>query len=315
MVDLILNENMKIYRRWRSWVMVGLLLVVVMTGSIMDWYYDRQAAPNYNWQEQVTLELEQYQKSLNDTEMSGEAQEYIEQRMAISEYYLAENIQPHQYTMWNAINGMAGLVIMITLLTIIVAGESLAGEFSSGTIKMLLIRPVNRSKIFLAKYITVILFALLLLLILFVSSVLVNGVLYQFEHLDLPLVTVNDDGQVVERNMIANLWNTYFLNGVATIIFVTMAFMISAAFRSSAMAIGISLFSLFAGSMFSNIVRIYDWGKYVLFSNIDLTQHLAGNKPYQEGMTLGFSITVLLVYYLVFMFVAWSVFTKRDVAA
>ena len=33
-----------------------------------------------------------------------------------------------------------------------------------------------------------------------------------------------------------------------------------------------------------------------------------------DGMTLGFSITVLIVYYLVFIGLAWISFTKRDVA-
>lgn len=85
------------------------------------------------------------------------------------------------------------------------AGDSLAGEFSTGTIKLLLIRPASRLKILLSKYASMIMFGLLLLVILFVVSVSVNGLLYRFGHVDLPLVTVDADGRVVEKHMVANL--------------------------------------------------------------------------------------------------------------
>ena len=56
--------------------------------------------------------------------------------------------------MWDGINGSASMVLVITVFTIIIAGDILAGEFSSGTIKLLLIRPANRLKILIAKYIS-----------------------------------------------------------------------------------------------------------------------------------------------------------------
>jgi ABC-2 type transport system permease protein len=216
--------------------------------------------------------------------------------------------------MWDGIYGSADLIILITLFAVIVAGDSLAGEFSSGTIKLLLIRPSNRLKILVSKYLSTILFGLGLLVTLFIISVLVNGILYQFGSMDLPLITTNEDGQVVEKNMVANLWKTYLLNVISTVMFVTMAFMISAAFRSSAMAIGISIFALFAGHMLLEVLQRYEWSKYLLFANTDLSQYLSG-APFQEGMTLAFSITVLIVYFVIFNLVSWIVFTKRDVAS
>lgn len=91
-----------------------------------------------------------------------------------------------------------------------------------------------------------------------------------------------------------------------------MAFMISSAFRSSALAIG--LFALFAGAILPELLQPYAWSKYLLFANIDLSQYLTG-RPYQEGMTLSFSIAVLAAYFAAFNLVSWLVFTRRDVAA
>ncbi|TYP78205.1 ABC transporter permease [Paenibacillus methanolicus] len=314
MVNLILNENMKLYRRWRTWVMVALMIGAVLLGSFVEWYYDDKDAPPDAWRTEIAEEKEHFNKLLADPGMDEETITYAKDQLAIGEYMLANDIRPESGTMWDGINGSATLVILITLFTVIVAGDSLAGEFSTGTIKLLLIRPASRSKILVSKYISMIMFGLLLLVVLFVVSVLFNGVLYQFKDIGLPLVTTDAAGNAVEKSMVANLWLTYLLNGVSTILFVTMAFMISAAFRSSAMAIGFSIFALFAGTLLTELIQAYSWAKYVLFANLDLSMYLVG-RPYQEGMTLVFSILVLAAYFVVFNLVSWLVFTRRDVAA
>jgi ABC-2 type transport system permease protein len=312
--NLILNENMKLYRRWRTWIMIGAMIAIVLLASIMEWYYDGRHAQGDNWRGEVIEEKQHRTEILKQPKIDEENRVYNEQRIAIADYHLENDIRTEVGTMWDGINGAAGLTILITLFTVIIAGDSLAGEFTTGTIKMLLIRPASRLKILVSKYLSMLMFGILLLLILFVVSILVNGLLYNFGHMNLPLIGVNTEGEIVERSMVGNLWKTYMLNGVSTIMFVTMAFMISTAFRSSAMAIGISIFALFAGAIVTELLQIFEWSKFILFANIDLTQHLSG-RPYQEGMTLSFSIVVLSAYFIVFNLIAWLVFTRRDVAA
>jgi len=58
----------------------------------------------------------------------------------------------------------------------------------------------------------------------------------------------------------------------------------------------------------------FSWAKYFLFENTDLTVYLNGT-PKIAGMTLSFSITVLIVHYIIFMAASWLVFTRRDVAS
>jgi ABC-2 type transport system permease protein len=312
--NLIVNENMKLYRRLRTWVMVGLMIGLVLLSSILEWHYDGKENSGDNWRVQLEEERKMFDARMKQVDQGEENKAYFKEQIDMIDYHLEKDIRPPDGTMWDGINGSAELIIVITLFTVIVAGDSLAGEFSSGTIKLLLIRPSSRLKILLSKYLSMILFGLGLLVVLFIVSVLVNGILYQFGSIDLPLITTNEDGQVVEQNMVANLWKTYLLNVISTIMFVTMAFMISAAFRSSAMAIGFSIFALFSGHMLLEVLQRYEWSKYLLFANTDLSQYLSG-APFQEGMTLAFSITVLLVYFVIFNLVSWLVFTQRDVAA
>lgn len=315
MVNLVMNENMKIYRRWRTWVMVVLLIACVFIGCFVDWYYGGRQAQEGAWRADLEQQRQQLETMLQDaTQETGGSLNVLEEQLALAEYRLEHNIRPEYNTMWGSMNGAAMLVMLITLFTVIVAGDSLAGEFSTGTIKLLLIRPSSRTKILISKYISLILFGLLLLVILFVSSFVFTGVLYKFAHWNLPGLTVNDAGQVVEYSMAAHLWKTYFLNSVSTVMFVTMAFMISSAFRSSALAIGFSIFALFAGMTFTQLVSRYAWSKYILFANIDLTQYMNGY-AFRDDMTLGFSIAVLIGYFVLFHLVAWLSFTRRDVAA
>jgi ABC-2 type transport system permease protein len=314
LVNLVLNENMKIYRRVRTWILVGLMAAFVLFVNIIEWHSDGKKAQGEGWREELQQENQQWSQILKQPKLDEEDRTFYQQQIAVNDYHLEHNIRSTNGTMWDGVNFSANLMIMITIFTIIIVGDSVAGEFSSGTIKLLLIRPASRVKILVSKYISFLLFGMLLLLTLFVISVAVNGILFGFGYMDLPLISMTAEGQIIERNMVLNLWKTYMLNGVSTVMYVTLAFMISSAFRSSAMAIGFSIGALFAGNIVLEALHRFDWSKYLLFANTDLTQYLTG-RPFQEGMTLTFSIVVLAVYFLVFNLISWLLFTRRDVAA
>ncbi|MDF2947147.1 MAG: hypothetical protein K0S51_1826 [Bacillales bacterium] len=291
------------------------MVAFVILVNTMEWHFDGKKAMDDGWKVTVKQEIQQWNRALKQPNLPDENKKYYEQQIAVNNYHLEKDIRSTDGTMWDGINGSAGLMIVITIFTIIIVGDVVAGEFSSGTIKLLLIRPASRAKILLSKYISVLMFGILLLLVLFVVSIAINGILYGFKYIDLPLIKMNTEGEIVEKSMILNLWKTYMYNGVSTVIYVTMAFMISSAFRSSSMAIGFSIGALFAGNIVMELLQRFDWSKYVLFANIDLTQYLVGSRPFQEGMTFSFSVGVLVVYFLIFNVISWLIFTRRDVAA
>lgn len=311
MVNLVRNENMKIYRRMRTWILIGLMAAFVILGNFVMWH-ENKGAQGEGWRTELMQEKERWTEQLKKSNLDEGLRTYYTERIPVIDYHLEHNIRTPQGTMWNGINESASLGILITLLTIIIAGDIIAAEFATGTIKLLLIRPAGRVKILLSKYLAMLLFSMVLLLILFVISFLINGILFGFNDMDLPLLHFTG-GQVVEQNMVLHLWKTYLLNGISTVMYVTIAFMISSAFRSSAMAIGFSIGIVFAGNILLNALQRYEWSKYLLFANTDLTQYMEG-RPFHDGMTLSFSIGVLAVYFLLFNLVSWLMFTRRDVA-
>jgi ABC-2 type transport system permease protein len=208
----------------------------------------------------------------------------------------------------------AALVGLVTLLTVIVAADSVAAEFTWGTIKLLLIRPATRTKILLSKYAATLQFALFLLILLFLGSVLANGIAYGFSGWSAPSLSAGVDGTVHERLAALDMLAVYGLKAIELVMVVTLAFMISSVFRSAVLAVGLSIFLMLLSQPITYILLQWNWGKYFLFANTDLTQYMNG-QPLAEGMTLGFSVTVLLVYFIAFNALSWLVFTRRDVAA
>ncbi|WP_257347011.1 ABC transporter permease [Pseudalkalibacillus decolorationis] len=194
-------------------------------------------------------------------------------------------------------------LFLIQFFLIIIAGSIVSNEYDWGTVKLLLIRPARRSKILLAKYITVLLIGFCLLLIYLILALLFGMLLFGFFDL------------ASDFEMINKLPLIYLNSLVEVGVMATLAFSISTVFRSSVLATGIAISLVLTGRTFVEVLAHYkiDWGRYILFANTDLTQFTIGNRPLFEGMALPFSIIILCGYMLVFLVSAWFVFCRRDV--
>jgi ABC-2 type transport system permease protein len=313
--NLVLNENMKIYRRVRTWVMIGLVLFVIAgMGALTKTMDHYKSSASGNWKSQLQMENGVIQKKLADKNVTGSERSQLESDLARNQYALDQNVAPEQNTGMKFALDAATLSGLLTIFAVVVAGDIVASEFSWGTIKLLLIRPKNRTKILLAKYLSTLLFGLLLLAILFVFSYVVGGLLFGFGGAGQPDIYSDANGAPHQTTTFLFALLIYGLKAVTMVMIVTIAFMISAAFRSSALAIALSILILFVGDLITVVIGDHSWSKYVLFVNLDLSKYIQGGNVF-DGMTLGFSASVLAVYFVIFNACAWLLFVKRDVAA
>ncbi|GAA4837888.1 ABC transporter permease [Paenibacillus vulneris] len=251
-LNLVRNEQMKIYSRLRTWIMLGIILIFVVS-------------------------------------------------MAFMLKYVIESGIDHAFSFMVMSTGLSWLVF---LFSIIIAGDIVASEFTWGTIKLLLIRPATRSKILASKYVSVVLaltaFTLFLLIISYFVGLLFFGL----------------SGAASDAESFPRIMQAYGIKWIDQLMYVTLAFMISAAFRSSSLAIGLSICLMPTADTIVMVLAQfkYTWVKYILFANTNLSPYLLGGKPPVAGMTLGFSVTMLILYWLLFYAVSWLLFTKRDVA-
>ncbi|MCQ6273573.1 ABC transporter permease [Bacillus sp. V3B] len=319
MFNLIKNEWMKIFRRPGTYVMIGLLvLMVTITGAFIKYQEQGGVVPdNENWEQGLQMENESLEKQLEEIRgtVPKSSINYYERQIALNEYRLEHQISPNvEYSVWSFVNETSLIIDFAGLFTIIIAAGIIASEFTWGTIKLLLIRPIKRGKILATKFITVLLFGLLVLSILFGLSALLGAVLFGFPENPTPYLNYYE-GTITEQSMLAHLLVFYGLKSINMFMLATMAFMISAVFRNSSLAIGLSLFLMFMGSQVTQMIAMkYTWAKYILFANTDLMQYFNGI-PMVDGMTLPFSVSMLVIYFLLFLFLAHMVFKKRDVAA
>ncbi|MED1738467.1 ABC transporter permease [Bacillus swezeyi] len=313
MFNLVVNEWIKIFNRKGTYVMIGLLLLSVIGLGIMTKTIG-ESGVSADWKKELAQENADMKQQLEGVNNPVLEQNY-KKSIAINDYRIKHDLpEDGEYSVLSFINDAIDVIPMIGLFVITVAAGIVANEFSWGTVKLLVIRPISRFKILLSKYLTVLLFALALLFILFASAGLTGLLLFGTgESSQVHLAYVN--GSVEEQSLLLHLAGSYLLNSISLFMMSTMAFMISAVFRNSSLAVGISIFLLVMGGTATGLLSMkFDWAKYILFANTDLTQYFDGT-PLVSGMTLGFSITVLAVYYIVFQVLAFGVFTKRDIAS
>ncbi|WP_226645968.1 ABC transporter permease [Mesobacillus subterraneus] len=310
---LVHNENIKIYKRMGTWVMIGILvLVVALVGIFTKFVLD--PGGNTDWKAQLSAENAQLTESVKSAPMLEAQKRMMKERIALNEYRIENDVAPiERDSLWGYMVDATTFTGIAALFTIVIAAGMVASEFSWGTVKLLLIRPVSRTKILLAKYASTLMFALLMLLLLFSASFLFGTLFFGLGGAETPYLAYSN-GQVVEQNMVTHIIQLFGFRSIDLVMMVTLAFMISTVFRSSSLAIGISLFLMFTGPQLVQLLSQYDWAKFILFANTDLQQYTTGT-PLVEGMTMTFSIVMLLIYFALFAFLSLYIFKKRDVAA
>jgi ABC-2 type transport system permease protein len=209
---------------------------------------------------------------------------------------------------------MAPISSLIGLFVIVVASDIVSSEFSKGTIKMLLIRPYSRWKILLSKLLATIGFAFVMWLVVIAATWLVGGLAYGFGGMDQTYL-LNTDGQIKEKLLVEYVFTNIGLEFIELTVVVALCFMISTLFMSNSVAIGVAMFTMFAGNMIVMLLAAKKWVIYTLFANMDLSTLIDNQNQMIEGLSLPFSIGVLAVYTAIFLVITFAVFQKRDVKA
>ena len=313
LLNLIWNEQIKLYAKKGTWVMFAVLLVIAIGGGLITKFFGTESDfKEYgdDWQTELQAENVQLTAEMEEDEFAGFTNEMV---IAENNYHLENNIKPQSYDGWEYVLENSFLTSVISLFTIIVAAGIISNEFKWGTIKLLLIRPISRTKILLSKYVSVLIFAFTLLVFLLTTSWIAGALLFGLNGLN-PMVVQDMMLGYAQNDVLGEIAKSYGFSLVTLVMMATFAFMISAIFRSSGMAIGLAIFLMMAGNAIVAFLSQYEWSKYILFANTNLKQYTINMEPMVPGMTMTLSIIVLLVYFVIFMAAAWIAFTKRDVA-
>lgn len=315
-LGLVKNENAKIYRRPRTWILGAILLAIVIGIGLINHQVSSDVGAD-EWKDKAQQEMQKNEKMAEKmpddaTNKPVSVSGYNNQEL---QYYLDHDINPYEKNSWTFVNTMTmGTVSLVVLFVVIIASDIVAGEFTWGTIKMLMVRPHPRWTILLSKYVATIIFGVLLLLELLLSSWLMGGLLYGFGGLDYASYSLDQAGDMTKHVESLKAFKTYGLSLLTIFFIMTISFMLSTIFRSGGLAIGIGILVYFSINILGTVLAQYEWTKYLIFPNLDLTMYLSNPDGLIEGMSIPFSIGVNAGYWVIFVIITWWIFQKRDIS-
>jgi ABC-2 type transport system permease protein len=203
---------------------------------------------------------------------------------------------------------VVALPLFLPLAVSVVSGESIAGEASTGTLRSLLVVPVNRSRLLAVKYAGIVAYALAAAAVVSGTGILVGLVLFPSGPVTLLSGTVIPLGDALVRVLLVTLYVAAMLAGVSAIgLFVsTLTEVPLAAMATTAILVVVAEIL----DAIPQIAGIHPW----LFTHWWLAfGDLVRDPVAYDQMTRGLLVTA--AYVLVFGSLAWARLTTRDVTS
>ena len=340
-LTLTLLENRKMWKRMSTKIMplilvacvVGFCFLLKAVSGYMEKYESQQSGTvtqtvSGDWQDQLQAAITADQQQLDQLEGSGASKMAktqigsLKKTIAEDQYRLDHDMDPAKDTgknlsTWGHVvsvdtNMNPNFGGIIAMFMIIVCSAAVAGEFSEGTMKMMISRPYHRWEILTAKLITTVVYGLMLFAGTFILTFVMMGLLFGFKGVGSTALFWTG-GKIIAIPAVCQALIVYGLDFLTALVYTIFAFLLAAVTRSRAMAIGFSLFLLLVGgSLFQLLTIFFGWGRYVLFTVTNFSGFLLSGSPF-AGTSLGFALILSLIYSAVFLFASYYVFAKRDI--
>jgi ABC-2 type transport system permease protein len=321
-LKLVKNEFIKMFKTKSAvvpFLILALLLIGIPVGGKI--FSDTESVKESDWKTTLVEQNKQYEQELQMTkeqimaiplEKDPMKKDLRVESYQANEYHLEHGISTDTGALGHMLGALTFSSYVITLIVLVYASTIVAREYAFGTIKFLLIRSVSRFQILMSKLVVVLLATAIFYIFAAILGYIVGGFFEGFAAETYRTVEVVD-GKIVESSLIADLFRTIGFKIIELLPYVALAFLISTVMKSVGASIGVTMFLNFVvGGLIIGFLKKYEWSKYILFTHGDLESVYAG-MPVVEGMTVGFSITMLLLYAVVFYVVTFVTFLKRDI--
>jgi ABC-2 type transport system permease protein len=318
---LIQNETLKIIRRKRFAIVVGILVAILAIVSYGQ-YRQLRNQKDRNWRAETQQRVASYNNSLRRGNVSATWARSLRAEINRLQFYLDHDIEPNRPTSPFFVRGFANVAgfLLLPLLISVLGSDIVSAEHAEGTDKLLLTRPVRRWKILFSKLMTLWIFATMTLLSGAVLAYCISAPFLPARGWSAPTFSgFQLASQSLKLDAVRQLplWKdtliAYGLTWFALLAVSCVALMLSVIFRSSAASIGTMLASLIGGTILTRLSPDWTAGKYLFVSALPLADYYTGEPPPYEGMSMTFCIVLLGVWAVAALVTAFGLFTKRDV--
>lgn len=237
-----------------------------------------------------------------------------EARIKKTKYMVENQILDNKYrendVRENFISGFKSINIFVILCILLVAGATVSDEFNKGTIKQLLVRPYNRSKILVSKFISVIIATLIFTVIYNIIDTILFGIvdgsielffdnIYQYSF---------STGKVFAINPVVQALYSLVLSMPEIILLALLTITVSVLFTNNAVSIIIGLLAYISPSIISLMMRKvpilsfiptlnWNWNDYI-FGAISESEYLV----YSKAIYVSIASAVILILLSIILF-------------
>ena len=266
-----------------------------------------------------------YQTSLNEylnqniDDLSSDELSYYREALEnanLNRYYVENNISLDSNSRSTFLNLFGNYELFILMVGIVIAGSIVSEEFNKGTIKLLLVKPYNRIKILLSKFIVCLIILVLTITFIYIFQLIAGGIINGFNGMTTDAIVYNFDTNKVETINIFAYVGLFGLCKLPMYILLTaLAFTCSTIFTNTALAVSVPFLGYIASSLINQFALYYDIKQIIYFvtPNWDLSCYLFGGTPLFEGLTPIFSIAICVIYLSLMLVLDCIVFKKRDI--
>ncbi len=204
------------------------------------------------------------------------------------------------------------LWIHLPILVAIVAGDMVSGEAQRGTFRILLTRPVSRTKLLLAKFITAQLYTSLLVLLLMFMSLVFGRIFFPTGDMIVLLSTINifSSDDVLWRFLFAFAYGM-----ISQWVVAALAFLFSVRSNNSLTPLISSMSVIILFSIISNFsVGVFEPIKPFLFTSYLNHWQLFFENPIEWNKILK-AATILFIHITAFYLIAHYSFKHKDISS
>ncbi|NLP27268.1 MAG: ABC transporter permease subunit [Clostridia bacterium] len=291
--------------------------------------------------EQRIEELEGQKESLKESSEYKDMEAYNEQEIERLKYLLDNDIKLEGQYDFNARKFLTSAVTILGQIFLVIgiavfAADMVSGEATPPTMKLLLTQPVSRGKVLLAKFLSINISSVLLIIGVELIGFLLIGIFFGFGDANYPMVAgtrymydttrLLENGsypiiQIVGSSQVIPAWQylmkLLLLQALFIVTCTSVVFLISTLVKTSMVSMGISVVSMIASFViFLGFSALRSVAKYVfvLFGSVEMLLTGETVSMFNNPNVNMNSVVIMFIGWIVVSYIASHlVFTKKDI--
>jgi ABC-2 type transport system permease protein len=323
-LPLVENEVLKLWKRRRFRLVLAILIALI--GIIVFAQVEgRRRFHTKDWRIDTQEQVSRIRNWLRQGRLPDTQRRWVQFEIARLQYHLDRNLNPEDTSgpLFSRGFASASSYLLLPLLAIVFAADIVSSEFSEGTVKLLLTRPIGRRRVLASKLVALLLAVGLTVLVGGIVAYLFGGLAYGYRGWGAPFLTGfrMTAAEALDSSAVraVPLWQdavlSFGLAWFAAAAVAVIGFMTSVLLRSTAASMGTMFAALILGTILPRLASTWEFQKYLFVTNLPLPDYATGTPPPIPGMTVPFSVVVLAVWAAAALVVSFEVFARRDVLA